>query len=272
MKRLTAGILVVILIASLGAVWWYRGYETNVPKKPPLWGLRDPPASNNLTWSNNGNVQIARASMKNAPRFYGQFQEELLRLGYSMMMGNWSTTKCQWSVWNSGIQNRTYYIAYDGEKFLAIRGDYVDVMNATGRYWLCQNPANATPIVTPSPETEAKVVGLQLGNVLMQRNITVGPENWSGPLPDWYLGKFSFKINFGNGVDALVLVYTSTTQAEYAAYQLRKKDPGLEILGDYGGQYSSLLVLKGRSEDVRAIVKIIQSAGNMPVRPDNSTG
>jgi len=271
LRGLAAGILMVILIASIGGAWWYW-HETSAPKKPPLWGLTDPPASNNLTWTDDGKVQIARANMKNAPRFYGQFQEELLKLGYSMMMGNWSTTKCQWSVWNSGIHNRTYYIAYEGKKFVAIRGDYVDVMNAAEKNWLCQNPANATSLVTPSPETEAKIIGLRIGNVLMQQHVNVAPGNWTGPMPDWYLGKFSFKIDYGNGVEALILVYTSTEQAEYAAYQLRRKDPGLEILGDYGGQYSSLLVLKGRPEDVRAIVKIIQSSGNMPVRPGNSTG
>ncbi len=271
MKRLTAGILVVILIASLGAVWWYRSNETSIPKKPPLWGLHDPPAGNNLTWQTEGKVQMAEVTMDNAASFYGDFEGQLIDLGYSMMMGNWSSTKCQWSIWNSGVHNRTYYIAYNGSRFLAIRGHYPDVMKATEREWLCQNPSNASPISAPSPEVEARAVGLKLGSTFMAANASIEPANWTGPMPDWYLGRISFKVNIGSGVEVLILTYTSREQAEYAAYQIREKNESVEILRNYGGQYYTLIVLKGAPKDVSIAAEIIRRGSAVVESPGNST-
>ncbi len=269
MKGLTAGILAVILIASIAA-GWYWVEKPEAPKKPALWGLHDPPLGKNLTWSGDGDLQVARATLRDAAGFYGDFEGQLIDLGYSMMMGNWSSTKCQWSIWDSGVHNRTYYIAYNGSRFLAIRGRYPKVMKEAEKIWLCQNPSNASPMGTPSPESVARAVGLKVGGLLSAANASVEPANWTGPMPDWYLGKFSFKANIGNGVDVLILTYTSREQAEYAKYLLEREDKSVEILEDYGGQYYSLIVLKGAPKDVRIAAEIIKRGSGVE-EPGNST-
>jgi hypothetical protein len=269
-KKLLAGGVIVLLLISLALVW-NQGGESKKPEKPPLWGLVDPPLSENLTWIADGNVELANATISNAPGFYGELESQLLGLGYTMFMGNWSSTKCQWSVWNSVSHNRTYYIAYSGNRFLGIRGSYVDVMDALGKEWLCQDPSEARPIAAPSPETMAKAISLQLGDIFMTHNITIGRANWSGPMPDWYLGEFSFRADVGKGVDVLVLVYTTRDQAEYAVYQLAEKAHGLRILKSYGGQYYSLIVTKGDPKDVDKAVRIIQSSVNTQPASENST-
>jgi len=259
MNKKIIGVLVIAAVIAGALFLMYSHKEKEVPK-PWDWGLADPPLANNLTWSQDGKVQITNATLPNAPSFYGEMERELLNLGYSMLMGNWSNTSCQWSVWNSMTRNRTYYIAYSGTHFIGIRGSYFDVMNAADKHWICQNPANSSIMVTPSPESAAREISLRIGDIMMQQNITVGPLNWTGPMPDWYLGKFSFQIHFGKGVDVLVLVYTSQEQAEYARYLLEKEDSSLKILRDYGGQYYSLIVFKGDEHDVNAVIKIIQSS------------
>ena len=251
---------VILVAVVLGAVFtWYSGTERESVPKPDEWGLNDPPAANNITWDQIEGVQLANESLTDAPAFYGEMERELLKLGYSMIMGNWSNVSCQWSVWESTTRNRTYYIAYSGEKFLGIRGPYGKVMETAERHWLCQNPENATMMVTPSPEATARAISLRIGDTMMGQNISIAPHNWTGPLPDWYLGKFSFKIETGDGVEVLVLTYTSREQAEYAMYLLKKADPDLEILRNYGGQYYSLIVLKGSKNDVATVVRILQS-------------
>ena len=270
MKKLLAGAIIAALIIS-AVFLWNQGAESKKPEKPPLWGLTDPPLSENLTWSGDGRIQVTNTTLKDAAGFYGDFESQLIDLGYSMLMGNWSSTECQWSVWNSAVHNRTYYIAYSGSRFIGIRGSYIDVMDAAGRGWLCQDPSKARPLVTPSPDSEAKALSLQLGGLFMAQNITIKPANWSGPMPDWYLGEFSFRVELGRGVDVLVLVYTRREQAEYAAYQLEERDKGLRILKSYGGQYYSLIVLKGAQEDVERVVFIIQNSGSAPARSNSST-
>ncbi len=269
-RRLTAGILVAILIASL-ATGWYWIERPKTPKKPALWGLIDPPLSENLTWTGKGDLQVANATLKDAAEFYGDFEGQLIDLGYSMMMGNWSSTKCQWSIWNSGVHNKTYYIAYDGSRFLAIRGRYLQVMEKAGKDWLCQDPSNASPISAPSPESEAKAMGLKLGGIFMTANVSIGPANWKGPMPDWYLGKFSFKVNIGKGVEVLILTYTNRAQAEYATYQIERKDGSVKILKDYGVQYYNLIILKGAPNDVNTAAEIIKRGSEVAEFPGNST-
>ena len=256
-KILGAVVLVAVILGA--AFMWYSRAENEVVPKPEEWGLKDPLVANNVTWVQMGNVQIANETFPRAPNFYGEMQKELLNLGYSMIMGNWSNISCQWSVWESFTMNRTYYIAYSGEHFLGIRGPYVDVMNAAGKHWLCQDPSNSTTLVTPSPETAARGISLQIGDKMMKQNISVEAANWTGPMPDWYLGKFSFRINYGDGVEVLVLTYTTREQAEYAIYLLKKAEGDLEILRSYGGQYYSIIVLKGNKNDVALVVKLIQS-------------
>jgi len=257
MRRLLALIVVAIVIASGAIVWEYRN-RGEKPQRPDLWGLTDPPAAGNLTWSGEG-VQVAEESIDNAARFYGEFEAELLDLGYSMLMGNWSSVSCQWSVWDNPVFNRTYYIAYSGRRFLSIRGREEEVLRAAGSRWLCQNPSNASTLLTPSPQREAVALSLKLGALFSNRGIAVRNAEWRGPLPDWYLGKFSFRAEVGGGVDLLILVYTKEDQAEYAAYELKKADHGLRILRSYGLRYHALIVLNGSPEDVKRAVAILQN-------------
>ncbi len=257
-KKIISTLILVALVFGAVFIWYSRAENESVPK-PNEWGLTDPPAANNLTWAQIGGIQLANETFPEAPSFYGEMQKELLKLGYSMVMGNWSNISCQWGVWENIMKNRTYYIAYSGEHFLGIRGPYINVMDAAEKHWLCQDPANASIMVTPSPESTARAISLQIGDIMMRQNISIAPHNWTGPLPDWYLGKFSFKIKTGKGVEVLVLTYTSREQAEYARYLLKKAERDLKILRDYGGQYYSLIVLKGNKNDVAMVVKLIQS-------------
>ncbi len=261
MRKLLALIVVVVVVAS-GAVVWEYSNRREKPQRPTLWGLTDPPAADNLTWSGKG-VQVAEESIGNAARFYGEFETELLDLGYSMLMGNWSNVSCQWSVWDNPIFNRTYYIAYSGKRFLGIRGREEDVLRAAGSRWLCQNPSNASTLLTPSPQREAMALSLKLGALFSNKGIAVKNAEWRGPLPDWYLGKFSFRAEVGEGVDVLILVYTKEDQAEYAAYELRKADHSLRILRSYGLRYHALIVLNGSPGDVERAVAILQNFENL---------
>jgi len=258
MDRRILGAVSLILVIVGALIMMHSKNEVKVVPKPPYWGLIDPPVANNLTWTPERSVEIANETLANAAELYGEFQRELLNLGYSMVMGNWSNTSCQWSVWESVSLNRTYYLAYSENQFIGIRGSYPEVMDAAGKHWLCQDPSTARALVTPSPESVARAISLQIGEKMIEQNLSVEQANWTGPLPDWYLGKFSFRIDAGNGVEVLVLTYAQREQAEYARYLLEKSDRKLEILRNYGGDYYSLVVLKGREKDVTLVVKVLQ--------------
>ncbi len=252
MKKVLA--LVSILILA-GLIYWQYYYIKPVPK-PEIWGYGDPPVLINLSWEKVGSVDVLNMTSENASELYGKVIQQLQDVGYSMTQGNWSKVTCQWSLWES--KNRTYYIAYNGSKFLAVRGPYDDVMKATGKTWLCGRPRNGTITSSPSPWKTAEAVALSIGSEFMKRNITISPANWSGPLPDWYLAKFSFKVNIGEGVDMLILVYSSEDQVRYAEYLMKKKDRSLRFLRSDGGNYYVLIALKGRDVDVERAIEIIQ--------------
>lgn len=252
MKRLLAVVLAVAVI--LGVVYWDYYYIKPVPR-PKMWGYNDPPVLINMSWQKNGSVEVLSLTSKNASALYGKVMEQLQNIGYSMSQGNWSRVTCQWSLWES--KNRTYYIAYNGSRFLALRGSYDDVLNATGRMWLCGRPKGGTLISSPSPWKAAEALALSLGSELMKYNITIGQATWEGPLPDWYLAKFSFEIKVGDGVLVLILVYSNESEVKYAEYLLKKKDRDLRFLESDAGQYKALIVLKGRKADVDEVLGIL---------------
>lgn len=252
MKKALA--LVAILILA-GFIYWKYYYIEPVPK-PSLWGFHDPPVLINMSWEKLGSVEILTINSENASGLYGKTMQQLQNLGYSMTQGNWSKLTCQWSLWES--KNRTYYIAYNGSKFLAVRGTSEGVLNASAKEWLCGKPSGSSIVVAPSPWKAAEILALGLGKEFMERNISIAPANWSGPLPDWYLAKFSFKAKVGDGVDVLILVYSEEDQVKYAEYLLKKADK-LRFLESDAGQYRALIVLKGRRTDVDKVVEIIQT-------------
>jgi len=262
MNKKAAGIVLVVVLILAGGGVWYLSSDRNTVKKPALWGMSNPPEVANLTWTSAGNVQVARATLQNAPEFYGEFESDLAKLGYAMDMGNWSSTECQWSVWSSEHWNRTYYIAYSSNKFLAIRGPYNAVMNATNTNWLCHRPKGSTLLNSPSPQKTAEQEALLMLVGMMRQGINASPANWTGPLPDWYLSKVSFRVDVGRGVDVLILMYTSEDQMKYAEYLLKKEDKNLRILEDSEGQYYDIIVLKGDPMDVNTVVKLIQNEGS----------
>ncbi len=255
MKRLITIVLAVAVI--LGFVYWDYYYIKPVPK-PELWGFHDPPVLINMSWQKNGSVEVLSLTSGNASTLYGKVMEQLQNIGYSMSQGNWSRLTCQWSLWES--ENRTYYIAYNGSKFLALRGSYDDVIKATNRVWLCGKPKNGTLVSSPSPWKAAEALALSLGSELMKYNISIDQATWNGPLPDWYLAKFSFKIKVGTGVLALILVYSNESEVKYAEYLLKKRDRSLRFLESDAGQYRALIVLKGREADVERVIELIKGS------------
>jgi hypothetical protein len=248
--------LIVAVGLIIGSLAYLEYNRIEVVAKPPLWGLSDPPALANFTWASRGGVQVLNVTLQSAPRLYGDSIEELKLLGYALNSGNWSGTKCQWSLWvKSG---RAYYIAYEGDHFLAIRGDFNDVMTSTEKEWLCGKPLDATPIKAPTPEMILMKHALQIADTLSKRNITVSAGEWSGPLPDWYLAKMSFKAEVGKGVEVLVLLYSAEDQVRYAEYLMKKQDHGLRFLEGDAEDYRVLIVLKGRKADVGEVEGILR--------------
>ncbi|WCN27412.1 hypothetical protein [Thermococcus kodakarensis] len=262
MSRLSkiAGIILAVLVV-LSAVWYLKYYRIEPVPKPPLWGLSDPPVLENLTWVAEGNVEIANTTMSLASRVYGDSLKQLKLLGYSINSGNWSSTTCQWSLWTRG--ERAYYLAYNGTRFLSIRGGPNDVINATERQWLCGRPLDSSPINAPTPETILLRQAMYVANRLMENNISVGAGTWAGPMPDWYLSKINFRVNVGDGVDVLMLLYSSEDQVKYAEYIMKKEDRGLHFLSGDAEDYRVLIALKGRKADVKAVETALQGP---PVR------
>ncbi|WP_145955359.1 hypothetical protein [Thermococcus henrietii] len=254
MKKAVAGIILAVSLLA-GLVYWEYYYVAPVPK-PKIWGYTDPPSLVNMSWEKSGGVEVINATLKNASEVYGEVIGELSKIGYSMVSGNWSSIKCQWSYWSN--RKKAYYIAYNGTRFLAIRGAPNAVLNASEEHWLCGKPLDASPLPSPSPWKLAESEALALGTKFMKNNITVSRTNWTGPLPDWYLAKLSFEAEIGDGVEVLILVYSSDTQVKYAEYLMKKKDRGLRFLVSDAGDYTVLMVLKGRKADVNRAVEIIQ--------------
>jgi len=251
--RKALAIAVLLLIAG-GIAYWKHGYVKPVPK-PGLWGFHDPPVLINMSWKKLGSVEILNVTSENASELYGTALQQLQDVGYSMTEGNWSSLECQWSLWES--KNRTYYIAYNGSKFLAVRGPYEDVMKTTEETWLCGRPGNGTIISSPSPWKAAEALALSIGSELMEKNVTIEPANWTGPLPDWYLAKFSFRAHLGDGVEVLILVYSNESQVRYAEYLMKKREK-LKFLESDAGQYVALIVLNGRSGDIDEVLSILK--------------
>jgi hypothetical protein len=234
--------------------YWRYSYIEPVPK-PALWGLSDPPVIGNMSWTKEGAVETLWEENHSVPQLYGEVIGQLQDLGYSLEEGNWSRTDCQWSLWDNG--RRAYYVAYNGTKFLAIRGKLQDVVNATKERWLCGRPSGSRVIATPSPWKEAEILAITMGKELMDANVSVKPEEWRGPLPDWYLAKFSFEAKTGGGVDILILIYSAEDQVKYAKYQLMKRERNLKLLESDAGQYRALIVLKGNPKGVESVLSII---------------
>ena len=253
MKR-AVGIVAVLVVLAFIAYWEFY-YVKPVPK-PEIWGYTDPPSLVNASWEKSGSVEILNETMKNAGEFYGTILSQLSQIGYSMVSGNWSRKDCQWSYWTR--QDKAYYIAYRENSFLAIRGEPEDVLNASDEHWLCGRPLDSNPLPSPSPWKIAEAMAISLGSKFMKNNITTKPSNWTGPMPDWYLAKFSFKANVGNGVEVLILVYSSEDQVKYAEYLMKREDRSIKFLRSDGGDYYTLVALKGRKADVNRAIEIIQ--------------
>ncbi|NJE54894.1 hypothetical protein [Thermococcus sp. 21S9] len=256
-KKIIGAVVAVLILA--GFIYWEYYYIPPVPK-PEMWGYNDPPALINMSWKTLGQVEVINESIPNAGELYGKTLAELPEVGYSMVSGNWSNEACQWSYWTS--RTKAYYIAYNGTRFLAIRGKPEDVLNATEEYWLCGKPLDSNPLPSPSPWKVAEAMAISLGNKFMENNVTISPANWTGPLPDWYLAKFSFRVNIGDGVEVLILVYSSEDQVKYAEYVMKKKDRSIKFLRNDGGDYYALIALKGRKADVDKAIEIIQKPGS----------
>ncbi|WP_297470332.1 hypothetical protein [Thermococcus sp.] len=255
MKKVLA--LVSILILA-GLIYWQYYYIKPVPK-PEIWGYTDPPSLVNASWEKSGSVEILNETMKNAGEFYGTILSQLSQIGYSMVSGNWSRKDCQWSYWTG--RNKAYYIAYRENSFLAIRGKPEDVLNASDEHWLCGRPGDSNPLPSPSPWKVAEAMALSLTEKFMKNNVSTSLTNWTGPTPDWYLAKFSFSVNIGDGVEILILVYSSEDQVKYAEYLMKKKDRSVRFLRSDGGDYYTLIALKGRKADVNRAIEIIQEPG-----------
>jgi len=240
MRRLLLAIAVLVLVMSVALT--YRPS----PEKPPLWGLSDPPALSNFTWENRSGTEVL--ALNSSPRLYGVTLEELRELGYTLVSGNWSSRTCQWSYWTSGA--RAYYVAYNGTRFVAVRGDPYLVLETAQNITPCNSGGTAVP--TAGPWKTAEETALSLITLFLENNVTVSPANWTGPLPDWYLAKFSFRANIGDGVEVLILVYANDEQAKYAEEFLE----GTVLRTE--GEYYVLIVLRGRKADVNRAVSIIQ--------------
>ncbi|AMQ19097.1 hypothetical protein A0127_07920 [Thermococcus peptonophilus] len=248
------GLILAVLIV-LSAVWYWEYYRIEPVPKPPLWGLSDPPVLDNLTWVKVGDVEIANTTTQAASRVYGDSLKQLKLLGYSINSGNWSNISCQWSLWVKA--EKAYYLAYNGTHFLSIRGKPNDVINATEEHWLCGRPLDSSPIKSPTPEIILLRQTMYVANKLMENNISVGAGTWTGPMPDWYLSKMNFKVNVGDGVEVLMLLYSSEDQVKYAEYLMKKEDRGLHFLQGDAEDYRVLIALKGRKADVRKIEEIL---------------
>ncbi len=257
MKRVL-GIIVVIAVLASALYYWERD-ELKPVEKPALWGLTDPPALANMSWEKTRNAEVLKVENGSAPQLYGEVIAELQDLGYAMSSGNWSRTNCQWSLWERA-GGKTYYVAYNGSTFLAVRGKSSGVLNETRREWLCGKPSGLFIASAPSPWKAAEVLAIGLGKELMDANISIGQANWSGPLPDWYLAKFSFGAKAGDGVQVLILIYSKDDQVRYAEYVLRKADGSLRFMESDAGQYRALIVLKGRKSDVDRVLSVLVGA------------
>jgi len=253
MRKVVA--LVLLLVLTAGVLYWKYYYVEPVPK-PKFWGYTDPPALINMSWQRDGAVEVLNLTTENASRLYGELLSQFQRIGYSMSQGNWSSVACQWSLWDS--RNRTYYIAYNGSRFLAVRGPYEDVVKFAEGEWLCGKPSSEVMLPTPSPWKVAGVLAVSIGNALMENNVSVSPAAWNGPLPDWYLAKFSLEVNVGSGVSLLILIYSNESEVKYAEYLLRKADRGLRFIESDAGDYKALLVLKGNRKDVERVMNLIE--------------
>ncbi len=254
MKRVLGAIIAIAVLAS--ALYYWGRDEVKPVEKPALWGLTDPPALTDMSWEKTGNAEVLKVENGSAPQLYGEVIAELQDLGYSMSSGNWSGTECQWSLWERA-GGKAYYVAYNGSTFLAVRGSSSGVLNETRREWLCGRPSGSFIASAPSPGKAAEVLAIGLGKELMDAGISIGQANWSGPLPDWYLAKFSFEAKTGDGVQVLILIYSREDQVRYAKYLLRKADRGLRFIESDAGQYRALIVLKGRKADVERVLSII---------------
>ena len=253
-KKVVAGIILTVVVLA-GLVYWEYYYVAPVPR-PAMWGLHDPPTLANMSWEKSGSVEVLNFTSGNASSIYGRTIQELQDIGYAMTQGNWSQLTCQWSLWES--KNRTYYVAYNGSRFLAVRGPYEGVLNATSRTWLCGKPRNGTIVSSPSPWKAAEALAISIGSELMEKNISVGPANWTGPKPDWYLAELPFRIDVGDGVTVLILIYSNESEVKYAEYQLKKADRGLKFMESDAGQYKALLVFKGKAGDVDRVISILR--------------
>ncbi|WP_456368738.1 hypothetical protein [Thermococcus sp.] len=257
MEKVTKALILVVFIGLIAGSFVYIKYERIEPvEKPALWGLSDPPSLSNFTWMSEGGTQVLNVTLKKAPEVYGNAIKELKLLGYALDSGNWSSSECQWSLWvKSG---RAYYVAYRGSRLLAIRGKFRDVVKATEKKWLCGRPLDSTPVKAPTPEMILLKHALQIGNTLMKHNVEVSPGNWTGPLPDWYLEKMSFTAKVGEGVEILLLLYSSDDQVRYAEYVMRQRDRSLRFLEGDAEDYRILIVLKGRKADVGEVEGMLQ--------------
>jgi len=256
MKR-TVGILVAIML--LGGFLYWEYYHIKPVPKPSIWGYTDPPILTNMSWEEAGGVEVLEETVPQAGEVYGKVMEELMEIGYSMVSGNWSRKDCQWSYWVG--RTKGYYIAYNRTQFLAIRGKPEAVLNASEKTWLCGKPLDSNPLPSLSPWKVAEAMAFSLANKFLKNNVTTVPANWTGPMPDWYLAKFSFKAEIGGGVEVLILVYSSEDQVKYAEYLMKREDRGLKFLRNDGGDYYVLVVLKGKKSDVKKAVEIIQNPG-----------
>ncbi|WP_456422875.1 hypothetical protein [Thermococcus sp.] len=251
--RVAVTVVLTVLLVMGGLI--YREHKTKPVPRPPLWGFHDPPVLINMSWEKLGEVEILTITSENASGLYGKAMQQLQDIGYSMTQGNWSELTCQWSLWES--KNKTYYLAYNGSKFLAVRGPYDGVMKATKKTWLCGRPKNGTITSSPSPWKAAEALALSIGSEFMKKNVTISPSNWTGPLPDWYLAKFSFSVKLGKGVEVLILIYSNESEVKYAEYLMEKREK-LRFLESDAGQYKALIVFKGRAEDVDEVLSILE--------------
>ena len=254
MKKVLGVIISIAILASAFYYWERNGIKP--VEKPDLWGLTDPPALADMGWEKTGNVEVLKVENGRAPQLYGEVIAELQNLGYAMTSGNWSGTDCQWSLWERA-GGKAYYVAYKGSTFLAVRGSSSGVLNETRREWLCGRPSGSFIASAPSPGKAAEILAIGLGKELVDAGISIGQANWSGPLPDWYLAKFSFEAKAGNGVQVLILIYSGEDQVRYAKYVLMKADRGLSFIESDAGQYRALIVLNGKKADVKRILSII---------------
>ena len=203
-----------------------------IPEKPLLWGLTDPPVLQNVSWEENGDVEVARLSKD----ITGKLESQLRALGYYPVYANWSD--CRWTIWAG---KKAYYVGESGSNLTVARGTLRAVVEWVNKTSKCGKPGWMTTVIGPSPRKALSYTVSLIEDALKKSGVIVVPSTWSGKI-SWSLANYSLKAE---NVKILILIYATDEQLEYAESLVDGKKVCLSALS-----YRALVVIVGPSHDV----------------------